>query len=130
MGRGSAFFAGALMGFAAGFFLAPKPGAENREDAKEFAREILGQGQSYAKQSSERFQSSVSSFRSAPDSGSDQLQAKIDAARKIISEQVAKNAAAAKETIEEKAEEVVEAVEEKVGAIEEAIEEKVEEVAE
>lgn len=119
MGKGGVFFVGALMGFAAGVFLAPKTGAENREDAKEFARSVLGQGQEYYKQGSERFQSSVSSFRPAGEQG-DQLQAKIDAARKIISEQVAKNAAAAKETIEEKAEEVVETVEE---IVEEVVEE-------
>ena len=130
MGKGGAFFAGALMGFAAGFFLAPKTGAENREDAKEFARGLMGQGQSYAKQGSERFQSSVSSFRSSGEAGGDQLQAKIDAARKIISEQVAKNAAAAKESIEEKAEEVVEAVEEKAEKVAEAVEEAVEEATE
>ena len=122
MGKGGAFFVGGLIGFAAGVFLAPKAGPENREDAKEFIRGIMGQGQGDNKQGSERFTSSVSSVRS-DDPKADQLQAKIDAARKIISEQVAKNAAAAKETIEEKAEEVAEIVEDVVEDAKDKIEE-------
>ena len=130
MRKGGVFFVGAMMGCAAGFFLAPKTGAENREDAKAYIRKLLGQGQEYYGKGSERFRSSVSTVGAGADAKSDQLQAKIDAARKIISEQVAKNAAATKEAIEEKAEDIVEAVEDKVEDVAEAVEQAVEEATE
>ncbi len=101
MNKGGVFVVGALFGFAIGIFTAPKPGVESRAEAAEFARELWGQGQDYYQHSAQRFQSSVSSMRPGMDQRNDQLQSKIDAARKIISEQVAKNAEAAKKASEE-----------------------------
>ncbi len=95
MGKSGAFFAGALCGLVAGIFMAPKAGSESRADAADQLRNIWGQGQDYYQKGVQRFQSSVSSMRPGIDQKNDQLQAKIDAARKIISEQVAKNAAEA-----------------------------------
>ncbi len=118
MNKGGVFVIGALLGAAAGLFLAPKSGEENREDAKEFARGCLGQSQEYYQQGVQHFQSSVSSIRPTVDQSNDQLQAKIDAARKIIAEQVAKNAAASKaaadanETIDAEAEQAEQVAEE------------------
>ncbi len=97
MGKGGAFFAGALCGVVAGIFLAPKPGADSRAEAAEQLRSVLDQGQDYYQKGVQRFHSSVSSIRPSIDQKNDQLQAKIDAARKIISEQVAKNATEAAE---------------------------------
>ena len=130
MNKGGAFVIGAIVGLAAGIFLAPKSGEENLADAKEFARDMIGPGPAYYQQGTDKVQARVSAVRSTADDKNDQLQAKIDAARKIISEQVAKNAAAAKESIEEKAEEVVEAVEEKAEKVAEAVEEAIEEATE
>lgn len=103
MNKAGAFIVGGLIGFAIGVFTAPKDGEQNRADAAEFARGVIGQGQERYQQASQRFQSSVSSARTSAEAKNDQLQAKIEAARKIISEQVAKNAAAAKQAIEDDA---------------------------
>ena len=127
MNKGGAFILGAAFGLAAGLFLAPKSGEENLADAKEFARDILGQGQEYYNQGVERVQSRAGA--SAADKN-DQLQAKIEAARKIISEQVAKNAEAAKQAVAAAAAVEVEAAEEAVEAAEEAVEETAEAVEE
>ena len=90
MGKCSAFCAGAVVGLAAGLFLAPKSGPENLADAQEKVRELLDQGQEYCMAGAQRFQSSVSAASSSDQA--EKLQAKIDAARKIIAEQVSKNA--------------------------------------
>ena len=99
MNKGGAFFLGAVLGLTAGIFLAPKSGEENLADAKEFAKDVIGQGQAYYQQGVQAY----SGVRPSIDEKNDQLQAKIDAARKIISEQVAKNAEAAKQAIAEAA---------------------------
>lgn len=125
MDKTGAFFAGALCGFVAGVFLAPKSGAENRADAVDQVRSVWNQGQDYCQQGVENFQSSVSSMRPSIDQKNDQLQAKIDAARKIISEQVAKNAAETAANLN--GEEDIEVVAEDAGA---AVEEAAEEAAE
>ena len=118
MNKGGVFLIGGIIGFAAGIFLAPKDGESNRADAADWARELLGQGQERYQQGAQRIQSSISSVRPSADAKNDQLQAKIDAARKIIAEQVAKNAAAAKAAIEEDAQIVAEAIEETAPAAE------------
>ncbi len=96
MNKGGVFVVGALIGFAVGIFSAPKPGVESRAEAAEFARGLWGTGQEYYQQGAQRFQSAASNIRPNIDQRNDQLQAKIDAARKIISEQVARNAEAAR----------------------------------
>lgn len=103
MNKAGAFFIGGLIGFAIGVFTAPKDGEQNRADAADFARGVIGQGQERYQQGKERIQSSISSARVSAEAKNEQLQAKIDAARKIISEQVAKNAAAAKQALEDEA---------------------------
>ncbi len=103
MNKGGVFIVGALIGFAAGVLIAPKSGAETRADAAGFARDIVGQGQDFYQQGTQRFKTSASSARFNGEQGNDQLQAKIDAARKIISEQVARNAEATRKATEEAA---------------------------
>jgi gas vesicle protein len=96
MGKLGAFIFGAIVGVGVGLLTAPKPGKEIREDALNLAKDYWGQTQGLRERVA-----NVTDFKTPDFPRCDgDVQEKIDAARKIIADQVAKNAAVAHETLQ------------------------------
>ncbi|MDR0350517.1 MAG: YtxH domain-containing protein [Coriobacteriales bacterium] len=102
MGRFASFLFGAAIGAGAALLFAPRPGEETRALIAEKADEYWGKGQSLYGQGKTRIQESVAGVQPAINRTGDELREKIDNARVLIAEQVAKNAAAARDAINEK----------------------------
>jgi gas vesicle protein len=82
--------------------LAPRSGEETRALVAEKADEYWGRGQTWYDQGKSRVQEGVAGVQPAINRTSDELREKIDNARVLIAEQVAKNAAAARDVINDK----------------------------
>ena len=121
MNKGIVFALGAAAGIAAGILLAPKSGMETISDVKGAATDVYGKGKSYAQKGAQKFQSTVFSARPAISQGAEQLQSKIEVARQIIADQVAKNASEAKQAIADNAAIAAEIIEEKKAELEDRI---------
>jgi gas vesicle protein len=102
MGRFGSFLLGGAIGAGIALLLAPRSGEETRALVAEKADEYWGRGQTWYDQGKTRFQEGVAGVQPAINRTGDELRDKIDNARTLIAEQVAKNAAAARDVINDK----------------------------
>ncbi|MDR2492026.1 MAG: YtxH domain-containing protein [Coriobacteriales bacterium] len=96
------FILGGLVGAAIGLLYAPRPGSETRAIVADKVDEIWGQGQTLYTQGRERIQDGFASVQPVISRKNDELREKIESARVAIADQVAKNAAAARDVINDK----------------------------
>jgi gas vesicle protein len=101
MGKGIAFIIGGVVGAGIALLYAPRPGAETRAIVADKVEELWGEGQAVYTKSRTYVQEGVANVREHGIK-TDELREKIDNARAVIAEQVAKNAAAARDTINDK----------------------------
>jgi gas vesicle protein len=102
MGRFGSFLVGGVIGAGIALLFAPRSGEETRALVAEKADEYWGKGQSWYDQGKTRVQESVAGVQPAINRTGDELREKIDNARALIAEQVAKNAATARDVINDK----------------------------
>lgn len=102
MGKFGSFLLGGALGAGIALLLAPRSGEESRALVAEKADEYWGKGQVWYDQSKVRVQDSVAGVQPTINQKGDELRDKIENARTLIAEQVAKNAAAAREVINDK----------------------------
>jgi gas vesicle protein len=102
MGKFGSFLLGGAIGAGIALLFAPRTGEETRALVAEKADEYWGRGQTWYDQGKTRVQDSVAGVPSAVNKTGDELREKIDNARALIAEQVAKNAAAARDAINDK----------------------------
>jgi gas vesicle protein len=102
MGKFRSFLFGSAVGALAALLFAPRTGEETRALVAEKADEYWGKGQALYGQGKTRVQDSVASVQPILNQKGDELREKIDNARTLIAEQVAKNAATAREVINDK----------------------------
>ena len=96
------FLLGGVVGAGIALLFAPRPGVETRALIAEKADDYWGKGQTWYDQGKSYVRESVADVQPSINKKSDELRQKIDNARALIAEQVAKNAAAARDTINEK----------------------------
>jgi gas vesicle protein len=99
MGKFGSFLLGGAVGVGLTLLFAPRAGEETRALVAEKADEYWGRGQTWYDQGKTRIQDSVAGVQPAVARTGDELRDKIDSARALIAEQVAKNAAAARDVI-------------------------------
>jgi gas vesicle protein len=102
MGKLGSFLLGGAVGAGIALLLAPRSGEETRALVAEKADEYWGRGQTWYDQGKTRLQEGVAGVQPAINRTGDELREKIDNARTLIAEQVAKNAAAARDAINDK----------------------------
>jgi gas vesicle protein len=102
MARFGSFILGGIIGAGVALLFAPRSGEETRALVAEKADEYWGKGQTWYDQSKTRIQDGVAGVQPALTKTGDELRDKIDNARALIAEQVAKNAAAARDIINDK----------------------------
>ncbi|MDR1013836.1 MAG: YtxH domain-containing protein [Coriobacteriales bacterium] len=102
MGRLGSFLLGGAIGAGVALLFAPRAGEETRALIAEKADEYWGKGQTWYDQGRSRVQESVAGVPSTVARTGDDLREKIENARTLIAEQVAKNAAAARDAINDK----------------------------
>jgi gas vesicle protein len=102
VGRLVSFLLGGAVGAGLALLFAPRSGEETRALVAEKTDEYWGKGQVWYDQGKTRVQESVAGVQPAINQKSDELREKIENARTLIAEQVAKNAAAARDVINEK----------------------------
>ncbi|MDR2196547.1 MAG: YtxH domain-containing protein [Coriobacteriales bacterium] len=102
MGKFVSFVIGGAVGAALGILFAPRSGEETRAQIAEKADEYWGRGVVFYDQSKARVQEGVANVQPAISKKGDELREKIDNARTLIAEQVAKNAEAARDAINDK----------------------------
>jgi gas vesicle protein len=97
-----AFLLGGVVGAAIGLLYAPKPGVETRAAVADKVDELWGQSQTLYTQGKVKVQETVATVSPAIKKQNDELREKIETARSLIADQVAKNAAAARDIINDK----------------------------
>jgi gas vesicle protein len=102
MGRFGSFLLGGVIGAGIALLFAPRTGEETRALVAEKADEYWGKGQTWYDQGKTRVQEGVAGVQPAINKTGDELRDKIDNARALIAEQVAKNAAAARDVINDR----------------------------
>jgi gas vesicle protein len=102
MDRFGSFLLGGAIGAGIALLFAPRAGEETRALIAEKADEYWGKGQTWYDQGKARIQDGVAGVQPAINKTGDELRDKIDNARVLIAEQVAKNAAAARDAINDK----------------------------
>ncbi|MDR3037172.1 MAG: YtxH domain-containing protein [Coriobacteriales bacterium] len=102
MGRFGSFLLGGIVGAGVALLFAPRNGEETRALVAEKADEYWGKGQTWYGEGKARVQEGVAGVQPAINRTGDELREKIDNARTLIAEQVAKNAAAARDVINDK----------------------------
>jgi len=102
MGKFVSFIAGGIVGAAVGLLLAPRTGEETRAIVADKVDEYWGKGQTFYSAGKTRVQESFAEFQPNISAKGDELRAKIDNARTLIADQVAKNAAAARDAINDR----------------------------
>jgi gas vesicle protein len=102
VGKLTSFLVGGALGAGLALLLAPRSGEETRALVAEKADECWGKGQTWYDQGKTRVQEGVAGVQPAINQKGDELREKIDNARTLIAEQVAKNAAAARDVINDK----------------------------
>lgn len=98
MGKLGSFIAGGLIGAGLALLFAPRSGEETRAMVADKAEECWGKGYDLYDQGKTR----LADAQPAIAKKSDELREKIDGARNLIAEQVAKNAANARDAINDK----------------------------
>jgi gas vesicle protein len=102
MARFGSFLLGGVIGAGIALLFAPRTGEETRALIAEKADECWGRGQTWYDQGKTRIQDGVAGVQPAINRTGDELRDKIDNARALIAEQVAKNAAAARDIINDR----------------------------
>jgi gas vesicle protein len=102
MGRIASFLLGGATGVVIGLLIAPRPGEETRAIVADKVDEYWGKGQDFYAQGVTRVQQGVSNIQPTLTQKGDELRDKIEGARSLIADQVAKNAAAARDVINDK----------------------------
>ena len=102
MGRLGAFLLGGVVGAGVALFFAPRTGEETRALIADKADEYWGKGQVWTEKSKVYIQEGVASVQPTISKKGDELRQKIENARTLIAEQVAKNASAARDAINDK----------------------------
>lgn len=105
MGKGfgiKSFILGGLVGAAIALLYAPRTGEETRALVADKADELLGQGKTIYVQSRTKIQDGIAAAQPVISKKNDELREKIESARSVIAEQVVKNAAAARDVINDK----------------------------
>jgi gas vesicle protein len=102
MGKFGSFLLGGAIGVGVALLFAPRTGEETRALVAEKADEYWGRGQTWYDQGKTRVQDGVAGVQPAINKTGDELREKIDNARTLIAEQVAKNAATARDVINDK----------------------------
>jgi len=102
MGKFTSFLIGGAVGGILGLLLAPRSGAETRAIVADRVDDYWGKSQDFYHQSVNRIQDSYSRVQPEVSKRGDELREKIDNARTIIADQVAKNARAARDAINDK----------------------------
>jgi len=102
MGKFVSFLLGGLVGATAALLFAPRSGEETRALVAEKADEYWGKGQTWYDQGKVYVKEGIAGVQPAISKRSDELRQKIDNARVLIAEQVAKNASAARDVISDK----------------------------
>ena len=102
MGRLGYFVLGGVVGAGIALLFAPRTGEETRALVAEKADEYWGKGQTWYDQGKTRIHDGIVGVQPVLNKRGDELREKIDNARSLIAEQVAKNAAAARDAINDK----------------------------
>jgi len=107
MGKGlgfgiGAFVAGGIIGAAIALLYAPRTGEETRAIVADKVDDLLGQGHTVYTQGRTVIKDGFASAQPIISRKSDELREKIESARSVIAGQVAKNAAAARDVIQNK----------------------------
>jgi gas vesicle protein len=102
MGRLGYFVLGGVVGAGIALLFAPRTGEETRALVAERADEYWGKGQTWYDQGKTRIHDGIVGVQPVLNKKGDELREKIDNARTLIAEQVAKNAAAARDVINDK----------------------------
>ena len=102
MGRMTSFLFGGAVGLVAGLLFAPRPGEETRALVADKVDEYWGKGQDFYTKGVTRVQTGVADIKPQVTQKGDELRDKIENARNLIADQVAKNAATAREVINDK----------------------------
>jgi gas vesicle protein len=98
-GRKRAFLLGGLLGAGVALLFAPRSGSETRALLTDKAEELWGEGQDLYSQGYEKVKAEAANVQSTAAKANDELRAKIENARTVIAEQVAKNAQSARDAI-------------------------------
>jgi len=110
MGKFASFVFGGVVGATLGLLFAPRTGEESRAVVAEKVDEYWGKGQTLYTESRTKIQQGITDFQPTINQKTDEMRDKIDSARTLIAEQVAKNAAAARDVINDKMPVVVDKV--------------------
>jgi len=102
MGRFSSFMFGGAVGVVVGLLIAPRPGEETRALVADKVDEYWGMGQDFYTKGVTRVQAGVATVAPEPSERGDELRDKIENARNLIADQVARNAATAREAINDR----------------------------
>ena len=102
MGKLGSFLLGGAVGAGLALLFAPRTGEETRALIADKADEYWGKGQTWYDQGRDYVRESVAGVQPTISKKSDELRQKIDNARSLIAEQVAKNASAARDVINDK----------------------------
>jgi len=105
MGKGfgiKSFILGGLIGAAIALLYAPRTGEETRAIVADKVDDLLGQGQTLYAQGRVKIKDGISAVQPVISKKNDELREKIENARSAIAEQVVKNAAAARDVINDK----------------------------
>ena len=102
MGKLGSFLLGGVVGAGVALLFAPRAGVETRALLAEKADECCGKGQAWYNQGKTYVQESVAGVQPSIYKKGDELRQKIENARTLIADQVAKNASAARDVINDK----------------------------
>jgi gas vesicle protein len=98
----TSFLFGGAVGLVAGLLFAPRAGEETRALVADKVDEYWGKGQDFYTKGVTRVQTGVADIKPQVTQKGDELRDKIENARNLIADQVAKNAATAREVINDK----------------------------
>ena len=102
MGKFTSFLFGGAVGVVVGLLVAPRAGEETRAMVADKVDEYWGKSQDFYTTGVNRVQSGMSNIQPTVTQKGDELRDKIESARNLIADQVAKNAATARDVINDK----------------------------
>jgi gas vesicle protein len=102
MGKFTSFLFGGAVGVVVGLLVAPRAGEETRALVADKVDEYWGKSQDFYATGVSRVQSGMANIQPTVAQKGDELRDKIESARNLIADQVAKNAATARDVINDK----------------------------